>query len=94
MKEYFVNLREIDRVVLLVPSDAGCPSGLTDKTQSVNARAFAQNVQSEVKQFLHTIFVAVMSKAIKNIDDEDWTALHKICFCLRSTLQAAKTTSH
>ena len=77
MKDYFGNLREIDRVVLLVPSDAGCSSGLTNKSQSVNAKAFTHDVQSEVKQFMHTIFVAVMSTAIKNIDEEDWTALHE-----------------
>ena len=77
MKEYFGNLREIDRDVLLVPSNAGCPSGLTNKTQSVNAKAFTDNVQSEAKQFMHTIFEAVMSTAVKNIDDEDWTALHE-----------------
>ena len=77
MQDYFFNLPDIDKVLQLVPSEASHTSRLTSKAGPVNAKAFAENVRSEAYIFVQSSFGAVMSTAVRNIDEENWSGLHE-----------------
>ena len=74
---FFTNLQKIGKVLQLVPDGAGHSSGLTITAGPINAKAIAQDVQFQVRRFVQSSLGAVMSKAVRSVDEKDWTGLHE-----------------
>ena len=77
MQDHFSNLPYTDKVLQLVPSEANDTSRLTSKSGPINAKAFAEDVRSEVYLFVQASFSAVTSTAVRNTDEENWVGFHE-----------------